>query len=98
MPWEPVPVGLERIPPPPLMPDAACRQPGVDPNWWFPPRKGPESKTFLQAARAVCAACPHQQPCADYAIAAGARLWGVWGGLSVKQRVLIRRQIRQPAA
>ena len=61
---------------------AACR--GLDPELFFPTRG--ESTA---AARAVCAACVVRVECAETAIA-GER-FGVWGGLSERQR----RRVRQ---
>lgn len=45
--------------------NAACRAPGVDPEWFF----GGEEAAAL--ALAVCRQCPTQQPCRADAIAHG---------------------------
>jgi WhiB family redox-sensing transcriptional regulator len=55
---------------------AACR--GCDPEMWFP-----ERGESLGPARAICATCPVAAQCAE----AGAfEKYGVWGGLSERQR------------
>ncbi len=47
---------------------------------------------MLEAAKAVCAPCPVRLECLDHAIAEGER-FGVWGGLSVRERwVEVRRR------
>ncbi|NGO71828.1 WhiB family transcriptional regulator [Streptomyces boncukensis] len=48
------------------------------------------SAAVTEAARHMCAACPLQQPCADYAI----RMRepdGIWGGLTPQERDAARR-------
>ncbi len=77
------------LPPGPSFPAAACRAPGVDPLWFFPKRGQP-----VDRAREICAACPHQLDCAEWAILAGWDLYGVWGGLSEKGRRRARRARR----
>lgn len=39
----------------------------------------------------VCEGCPVQQPCLDYAVEHGE--FGVWGGMSERQRRIIRRKV-----
>lgn len=36
-------------------------------------------------AKRVCASCPVREECLEYALSAGEK-WGVWGGLSERQR------------
>ena len=78
---------LTQLPPSPPFPEAACQAPGVDPHWFFPQKGEPHS---VNMARAICAACPHREPCADWAISVGPALHGIWGGLSPKQRNRLR--------
>jgi WhiB family redox-sensing transcriptional regulator len=52
----------------------ACR--GHDPDLWFPE---PGQRHRRQQAKAICATCPHQDPCRDWA-AAQPRIVGIWGG------------------
>lgn len=74
--------------------DAACR--GVDPEIFFP---GPDDDEALP--KTICAACPVQQRCLGFAVAVGER-FGVWGGLTDKERKQLsadeRRRILQRAA
>lgn len=65
-------------------PDAACR--GTDPNLWFPPRTG---TVDVAKAKTICAGCPARSPCLEYALEHREKQ-GVWGGLSEKQRRLLR--------
>jgi WhiB family redox-sensing transcriptional regulator len=63
---------------------ANCR--GVDPNFFFPERGGSVSE-----AREVCKGCVVREDCLEYAMKNGEK-YGVWGGLSEKERRLLRRQ------
>ncbi len=68
---------------------AACS--GVDPDLWFP-----ERGTSQGRARQICATCPARVPCLEEALAHEPR-YGIWGGTSYRDRVLIRAQ-RETAA
>jgi WhiB family redox-sensing transcriptional regulator len=70
---------------------AACRRPGVDPDAFYPDKGG-----STRAAKAVCAGCPVTADCLEYALTAGER-WGVWGGLSERERRRLR-PARAPVA
>ncbi len=63
---------------PAWMDQAECR--GLNPNLFFP-----ERGDVAAEARAVCAECPVQAECRQYAIDNGERA-GVWGGLAPKAR------------
>ena len=63
------------------MSDAACT--GLATRMFFPER-GEDSRT----ARAVCAGCPVRVECADYGYD---EHFGIWGGLSERQRRIGRR-------
>ena len=63
--------------------DAACR--GSNPNEWMDDR--PDLPT--PAARAVCAACPVRAACLAHALAHD-KSWGMWGGLTTRERVAHR--------
>lgn len=54
----------------------------------FFPDRGERQK--LKLARAICADCVVQEECLDYAMG-NAIKHGVWGGLSERQRRIIRR-------
>ena len=62
--------------------DAACR--GMDPNAWFP-----ERGDLVAPLKAICAECPVQEPCAEYAVM---EKFGIWGGLSERERRRMRRE------
>lgn len=63
---------------------ANCR--GLDPELFFPERGGTWEST---QAKEVCAACVVRQECLEYAVNVGER-YGLWGGLSEKERRRIR--------
>lgn len=63
---------------------AGCR--GVEQDLFFPERGASTRK-----AKAICAACEVRTECLDYAIRQGER-FGIWGGLSERERRRIRRQ------
>jgi WhiB family redox-sensing transcriptional regulator len=67
---------------------AACR--GLDPEMFFP-----ERGESLQPARAVCATCPVRVPCGEYGIS---EKFGVWGGMSERERRPRRRRAAKGAA
>lgn len=60
---------------------------GADPALFFPERG---DDVTVKQAKAVCATCPVRQECLEYAIA-GAEKFGIWGGLSERERRRIRR-------
>jgi WhiB family redox-sensing transcriptional regulator len=66
------------------MAEAACR--GTSPEMWFP---APGDLVTTRAAMAICDGCPVRSDCEEHAIAAGEEQ-GVRGGLSEKQRALMR--------
>ena len=71
----------------------ACRH--YDPDLFFPiaPR-GPAAVQLAQAKQ-VCAHCPVQDHCLEYALETGQK-FGVWGGASEEERRLIRgRRLQQ---
>lgn len=74
---------------PDFIPDGVippCRD--VDPELFFP-----DTGNSYDEARAVCAGCPVQQPCADWAIDAGVR-HGMWGALNPDELAARRRMRR----
>jgi len=50
-----------------------------------PPRWYSEQKPVIAEVQAICTQCPVRQVCADYAIR-NREPYGVWGGLTPKQR------------
>lgn len=78
------------IPPIPWAVDAACQS--HDPELWMDDKPGRPTA----AAKAVCAACPVRGACLAHALAYG-EPWGVWGGLTTRERVAMRlRAAHQP--
>lgn len=73
----------------PDLPDAACNQPGMNPDWWFPTR-GED----VYRAKTVCATCRHQLECLAGAIERR-ETHGIWGGRSENERRRIRRDINR---
>ena len=59
---------------------------GVNPDLFFPER-GASTKE----AKGVCRGCIVREDCLEYALANGEK-FGIWGGLSERERRRIRRQ------
>lgn len=68
---------------------AACR--GVDPDIFYP-----VSDEEAEDAKAICAACPVQQACLEWALAVREKD-GVWGGATERERRRILRRRRRSA-
>jgi WhiB family redox-sensing transcriptional regulator len=75
---------------------AACRQPGTDPELFFPVSESGPAARQIAAAKAVCARCPAAAECRDWALRAGEPV-GIWGGTTPEERRALRRA-RQPRA
>lgn len=70
---------------------AACRD--VDTNLFFPAGdKGPAARQ-IEAAKAVCRACPVREECLAFAMAFYQE-FGIWGGLTEDERRSLRRTAR----
>ena len=74
---------------PPYQQDAACRT-AEDPSVFFP---SPGDTEALKAAKAMCATCPGVDDCLKYALENNER-YGIWGGKSTRERLLILRAKR----
>ena len=59
---------------------------GVDPDLFFP-----ERGASTREAKAVCRGCEVRVDCLEYALAHGEK-FGIWGGLSERERRRVRRQ------
>jgi WhiB family redox-sensing transcriptional regulator len=59
---------------------------GVDPDLFFP-----ERGASTREAKEVCRGCVVREACLEYALANGEK-FGIWGGLSERERRRIRRQ------
>ena len=64
--------------------DAECRD--ADPDMFFPPEG-----VNIREARAVCARCPVQEQCLEYALKHNIE-FGVWGGMSRREREILARK------
>ena len=62
---------------------------GVDPDLFFP-----ERGASTREAKDVCRGCEVRQQCLEYALANGEK-FGIWGGLSERERRRLRRQRAQ---
>lgn len=68
---------------------AACRD--HDPELFFPVGNAGPAMLQLEQAKRVCADCPVQRLCLEWALVAGID-HGVWGGLSEDERRTLRRR------
>ncbi len=59
---------------------------GVDPDLFFP-----ERGASTREAKEVCRGCVVRESCLEYALANGEK-FGIWGGMSERERRRIRRQ------
>ncbi len=80
-----VPISDER----PWVVFGACRD--ADPDLFFP-----RTREDADHALAVCASCPVRPECLEYAFEAGER-FGIWGGLTDKERRKLARRLRRSA-
>ena len=70
----------------------ACREPGTDPELFFPVGEtGLEAHRQVTAAKAVCARCPVTERCRDWAVQTG-ESHGIWGGTTPDERRRLRRR------
>lgn len=69
--------------------DANCK--GANADLFFP-----ERGASTRAAKAICRECQVREECLEFAITTGEK-FGIWGGLSERERRRIRRE-RQIAA
>lgn len=73
---------------------ALCRQFYPDLDLWFPEQHaGPHA---IKRAKELCGECPVRNQCLDYALTNDER-FGVWGGLTEKERHDLRRKRRAAA-
>ena len=74
---------------------AACRY--CSPDLFFPAGTTGAAVDEIAAAKAVCATCPVQSQCLRFALATG-QAYGIWGGTTEDERVMIRRLQRAKSA
>lgn len=65
---------------------ALCAEVGGD--LWFP-----EYGENAAEAKRICRMCEVREACLQFAMDTG-QLWGVWGGTSERERLVLRRQAR----
>jgi WhiB family redox-sensing transcriptional regulator len=70
---------------------ASCRETGPDDETWFPEAKWGRATD----AKRIFQRCPVRRECLEYALKHGER-FGVWGGLTSKERQVLRRNGRPP--
>ena len=68
--------------------DAACN--GVASDIFFPASEEPPAAS---RAKEICAECPVQEACLQYALSTNQSA-GVWGGLDANERRRLRRRLR----
>ena len=64
---------------------ALCAQ--TDPEAFFPEKGG-----STREAKRICMSCPVRQECLEYALAHDER-FGIWGGLSERERRRLKRRV-----
>ena len=74
---------------------ARCRD--CDPNLFYPLGRGRAALEQMEVAKAICRACPSQEPCLAYALVTRQDL-GVWGATSPEERRLLLRRRRSAIA
>jgi WhiB family redox-sensing transcriptional regulator len=79
---------LDADPGPNWMTFALCQE--VDPEKWFP-----ERGASVRDAKRICRDCPVRAQCLRYALDHDER-FGVWGGLSERERRRLKRAQQQP--
>lgn len=67
--------------------DASCAESDVNKEWFHS-----TDPRHVKFAKAVCQGCPVIEECLEYALSAPDQ-WGVWGGLSERERRTILRRL-----
>lgn len=65
--------------------EAKCRK--LHGDFWFPPEDVEDQQPYYDIARVVCASCPVWEQCLE---AGKKEIWGMWGGLTPKERIPFR--------
>lgn len=68
--------------------DAACRD--EDPELFFPIGTTGIAHEQVNAAKRICARCPVQEECLEFALASNQDA-GIWGGLTEDERRTLKR-------
>lgn len=76
---------------------ALCRVMGTHPSVFYPekgprPVRGPgaDTRAMVAQARKICDLCPVRIDCLEFAMLDGQWWWGVWGGLTARERRKLR--------
>lgn len=67
--------------------DGACR--GMEKSLFYPPTGHRPTQALV-----ICRGCPVRKECAEYALEQNQH-WGVWGGLTERQRFDVKRHRRE---
>ena len=73
---------------------AACHEPGIDPELFFPVGESGPAIAQIAAAKAVCAHCEVSALCLDWALIAG-EASGIWGGTTPEERRVLRARVEK---
>lgn len=76
----------------PWLKNAACK--GMDPSLFYPDKASHVDPIAIR----VCARCPVEDECLEYALEQGPSLLGYWGGTSQKRRRIMLRERRYDAS
>jgi WhiB family transcriptional regulator, redox-sensing transcriptional regulator len=66
---------------------------GVDPEVFYPDE---EDEHGAELAKQICYSCPVREVCLEHAIGVREK-WGIWGGLTARERRRIIRRRRRSA-
>jgi WhiB family redox-sensing transcriptional regulator len=66
----------------------------IDGELWFP-ENGGGGGYEVRLARKLCSSCPVQRECLQFALANN-EMYGIWGGLSVTERLRLKRPNYRP--
>ncbi len=72
-----------------------CRQPDVDPEWWYPAPGQAGAATKAKAVR-LCRKCPRRQECVDRALELKEVSFGIFGALTPPERAALLREAQPP--
>jgi WhiB family redox-sensing transcriptional regulator len=87
------PIGAEPVPD--WRHSSACI--GLDLNLFFPISAiGPAAQAQIEEAKAVCAECPVQRACLEWALSVGPE-FGIFGGHTEAERRLLRQRTNRSA-
>lgn len=70
---------------------AACK--GMDTDMFFPERG--DNKSLVREARKVCSNCDVRKHCLDYALTIPDDRYGIFGGFTNTERMIIRRLMKR---